>query len=39
MKPAMLPSIARDIDLGGLPSAFATLAAGNAGGRFVVAVS
>jgi NADPH2:quinone reductase len=39
MKPAMLASIARDIDLAGLPGAFATLAAGNARGRFVVSVS
>jgi NADPH2:quinone reductase len=39
MKPAMLRSIARDIDLAGLPGAFATLAAGNARGRFVVSVS
>jgi acrylyl-CoA reductase (NADPH) len=39
MKPAMLDSIARDIDLAGLPAAFSTLAAGNARGRFVVKVS
>ena len=36
MKPKMLASIAREIDLAGLPDAFATLAAGNARGRFVV---
>ena len=36
MKPAMLASIAREIDLAGLPDAFATLAAGNARGRFIV---
>jgi acrylyl-CoA reductase (NADPH) len=36
MKPAMLPAIAREIDLAGLPDAFATLAAGNARGRFIV---
>jgi NADPH2:quinone reductase len=39
MKPQMLASIARQIDLAGLPDAFATLAAGNAKGRFVVNVS
>jgi NADPH2:quinone reductase len=39
MKPKMLRSIARQIDLEGLPDAFATLAAGNAKGRFVVNVS
>ena len=39
MKPKMLASIAREIDLAGLPDAFATLAAGNARGRFVVRVS
>jgi acrylyl-CoA reductase (NADPH) len=39
MKPKMLDSIARGIDLSGLPGAFATLAAGNARGRFVVNVS
>jgi NADPH2:quinone reductase len=39
MKPKMLDSIAREIDLSGLPGAFATLAAGNARGRFVVSVS
>jgi acrylyl-CoA reductase (NADPH) len=39
MKPKMLASIAREIDLAGLPDAFATLAAGNARGRFVVKVS
>jgi acrylyl-CoA reductase (NADPH) len=39
MKPKMLRSIARRIDLTGLPDAFATLAAGNAKGRFVVNVS
>jgi hypothetical protein len=32
----MLASIARQIDLEGLPDAFATLAAGNAKGRFAV---
>jgi NADPH2:quinone reductase len=31
-----LASIAREIDLAGLPDAFATLAAGNARGRFIV---
>jgi len=36
MKPATLASIARDIDLAGLPDAFATLARGDARGRFVV---
>ena len=36
MKPKMLASIAREIPLSGLPEAFATLAAGNARGRFVV---
>ncbi len=36
MKPKMLASIAREIDLAGLPDAFATLAAGNARGRFIV---
>ena len=36
MKPAMLASIAREIGLAGLPDAFATLAAGNARGRFIV---
>ncbi len=36
MKPTMLASIAREIDLAGLPDAFATLAAGNARGRFIV---
>jgi NADPH2:quinone reductase len=39
MKPKMLRSIARRIDLTGLPDAFATLAAGNAKGRFVVKVA
>jgi NADPH2:quinone reductase len=39
MKPAALASIAREIPLTGLPDAFATLAAGNARGRFVVNVS
>jgi acrylyl-CoA reductase (NADPH) len=39
MKPAMLTSIARQIDLAGLPDAFATLAAGGARGRFVVNVA
>jgi acrylyl-CoA reductase (NADPH) len=39
MKPKMLDSIAREIDLSGLPGAFATLAAGSARGRFVVNVS
>ena len=39
MKPGMLATIARDIDLAGLPGAFATLAAGHARGRFVVSVS
>jgi NADPH2:quinone reductase len=39
MKPKMLASIAREIDLAGLPDAFATLAAGNARGRFIVNVS
>jgi acrylyl-CoA reductase (NADPH) len=38
MKPKMLRSIAREIPLSGLPDAFATLAAGNARGRFVVNV-
>jgi acrylyl-CoA reductase (NADPH) len=38
MKPKMLKSIAREIPLSGLPDAFATLAAGNARGRFVVNV-
>jgi NADPH2:quinone reductase len=36
MKPAGLASIVREIDLEGLPQAFATLKAGNARGRFVV---
>ena len=39
MKPKMLASIAREIDLAGLPDAFATLAAGNARGRFIVRLS
>jgi acrylyl-CoA reductase (NADPH) len=39
MKPKMLASIARQIDLAGLPDAFATLAAGRAKGRFVVNVA
>jgi len=39
MKPKMLASIAREIDLAGLPDAFATLAAGNARGRFIVKLS
>ena len=39
MKPKLLHSIAREIDLAGLPRAFSTLAAGNARGRFVVNVS
>ena len=39
MKPKMLQTIAREIPLAGLPDAFATLAAGNARGRFVVNVS
>ena len=39
MKPKMLHSIAREIDLASLPRAFSTLAAGNARGRFVVNVS
>ena len=39
MKPKTLASIARQIDLAGLPGAFATLAGGNARGRFVVKVS
>ena len=39
MKPKMLASIARQIDLAGLPDAFATLAAGGAKGRFVVNVA
>jgi NADPH2:quinone reductase len=38
MKPKMLSTIAREIALAGLPDAFATLAAGNARGRFVVNV-
>ena len=38
MKPKMLASIVREIPLEGLPDAFATLAAGNARGRFVVNV-
>ena len=38
MKPQMkmLASIAREIEMAGLPDAFATLAAGNARGRFIV---
>jgi len=39
MKPKMLESIAREIDLASLPNAFATLAAGNARGRFIVKLS
>lgn len=39
MKPKMLATIARQIDLAGLPDAFATLAAGGAKGRFVVKVA
>src|SRR4051812_1281644 len=39
MKPKMLASIGREIDLAGLPDAFATLASGNARGRFIVKVS
>ena len=39
MKPRILAAIAREIDLAGLPEAFATLAAGKARGRFVVKVS
>jgi acrylyl-CoA reductase (NADPH) len=39
MKPAMLASVAREISLSGLPDAFATLAKGNARGRFVVNVA
>ena len=39
MKPKSLASIARQIDLAGLPEAFATLARGGARGRFVVSVS
>jgi NADPH2:quinone reductase len=39
MKPKVLASITRQIDLAGLPDAFATLAAGNARGRFVVTVA
>jgi acrylyl-CoA reductase (NADPH) len=39
MKPRMLTTIARQIDLAGLPDAFATLVAGRARGRFVVKVS
>ena len=39
MKPKLLHSIAREIDLAGLPRAFSTLASGNARGRFVVNVS
>ena len=39
MKPKMLAAIARETSLAGLPDAFATLAAGNARGRFVVNVS
>jgi NADPH2:quinone reductase len=38
MKPKTLASITRQIELAGLPDAFATLAAGNARGRFVVKV-
>ena len=38
MKPAMLKTIGREIPLAGLPDAFATLASGNARGRFVVNV-
>ena len=38
MKPSTLPMIAREIPLGGLPDAFATLLAGGARGRFVVSV-
>jgi putative YhdH/YhfP family quinone oxidoreductase len=39
LKPRMLATMAREIDLAGLPEAFATLIAGNARGRFVVKVS
>jgi NADPH2:quinone reductase len=39
MTPKTLASIAREIPLEGLPDAFATLAAGNARGRFVVRCS
>lgn len=39
MKPKRLASIAREIPMAGLPDAFATLASGNARGRFVVNVS
>jgi acrylyl-CoA reductase (NADPH) len=39
MKPKTLASIAREIPMTGLPEAFATLAGGNARGRFVVNVS
>jgi acrylyl-CoA reductase (NADPH) len=39
MKPRMLKSIAREIPLSGLPSAFETLAKGAAKGRFVVNVA
>jgi NADPH2:quinone reductase len=39
MKPTMLGSIARQINLAGLPDAFATLTAGGAKGRFVVNVA
>jgi NADPH2:quinone reductase len=39
MMPKTLTSIAREIPLSGLPHAFATLAAGNARGRFVVRCS
>jgi NADPH2:quinone reductase len=39
MKPRMLESIAQEISLAGLPDAFATVAAGNARGRFVVNVT
>jgi acrylyl-CoA reductase (NADPH) len=38
MKPKRLSSIVREIPLAGLPDAFATLAAGQARGRFVVKV-
>ena len=39
MKPKTLTTIAREIPLTALPDAFATLASGNARGRFVVNVA
>jgi acrylyl-CoA reductase (NADPH) len=36
MKPTMLAAVAHEIDLAGLPDAFATLASGHARGRFIV---